>query len=93
MQKREVIQDWVRVENLEVDASQVCSYEYHVVQHPEGHRITRTIKCLDEQARTIRLDPTVIVEAAEPEGYARLAERRVRHLFRKGMLGTVPEEG
>ncbi|MCB1685205.1 MAG: hypothetical protein R3E82_19195 [Pseudomonadales bacterium] len=87
MPKREVLQDWVLVENFQVDASQRCSYEYHVVQDSEARRITLTIKCLDEHANTVRLDPTVISEAAASAGYAEIAERRIRHLFRKGMLG------
>ena len=85
MQRREVLQDWIRVEAFEVEAGELRTYEFHVVQDPDIGRVTLTIKFLDGQERTIRLDPTEI-NAAEDEAYAHIAERRVRHLYQKGMI-------
>ena len=85
MQQREVLQDWVRVTDFEVDAGEHRTYEFHVVQDPEVGITTLTIKLLDGDEKTIRLDPTVIREGHE-EAYAQIAERRVRHLYSQGMI-------
>ena len=85
LQQSEVLQDWIRVEALEVDAGEHRTYEFHVVQDPVVGRVTLTIKLLDGEEKTIRLDPTVI-NPAEDEAYDYIAERRVRHLYHKGMI-------
>ncbi len=60
MQRVKVLQDWIRVEDLEVEAGEHRTYEFHVVQDPQVGRVTLTIKCLDGKQQTVRLDPTVI---------------------------------
>lgn len=84
MRRLEVLQDWVRVEDYEVDAGELRTYEFHVVRDEDGGRVTLTIKCLDDQENTVRLDPTVISSsnAAFPE----LAARRIRRLYALGLI-------
>ena len=84
--KREVLQDWIRVEGLEVDAGEHRTYEFHVVQDPELGKTTLTIKLLDGNEKTVRLDPTVISAQKDVEAYAQMAERRVRHLYLQGRI-------
>ncbi len=84
MHRVEVLQDWIRVENYEVDAGEMRTYEFHVVRNEEAGRVTLTIKCLDSDEKTIRLDPTVLNngEAVFPE----IAERRIRRLYSLGLI-------
>ena len=84
MRQVEVLQDWIRVENYQVDAGEVRSYEFHVVRDEEQDRITLTIKCLDGDENTIRLDPTVL----NPGDYKfpEMAERRIRRLYTLGLI-------
>lgn len=74
------------MDDLEVDAGEHRTYEFHVVQDPEVGRTTLTIKFLDGDERTIRLDPTVINSQPDQEVYAHIAERRVRHLYTNGII-------
>jgi hypothetical protein len=80
----QVLQDWIRVENYQVDAGEVRTYEFHVVRDEEHDRVTLTIKCLDGEEKTIRLDPTVLNpgERSFPE----IAERRIRRLYSLGLI-------
>lgn len=84
MQQLEVLQDWIRIENYQVDAGEVRTYEFHVVRDEEGGRVTLTIKCLDSSEKTIRLDPTVL----NPGDYEfpEIAERRIRRLYSLGLI-------
>lgn len=84
MHRVEVLQDWIRVENYQVDAGEARTYEFHVVRDQEVGRVTLTIKCLDSEEKTIRLDPTVINtgDRAFPE----IAERRIRRLYSMGLI-------
>lgn len=84
MQRLQVLQDWIRVENYEVDAGEVRSYEFHVVRDEQGGRVTLTIKCLDSDENTIRLDPTVL---SSPEAsFPQVAERRIKRLYNLGLI-------
>jgi hypothetical protein len=84
VQRLQVLQDWIRVENYEVDAGEFRTYEFHVVRDEEGGRITLTIKCLDSDENTIRLDPTVL---NSPESsFPRVAERRIKRLYNLGLI-------
>jgi len=74
------------VEDFEVDAGEHRTYEFHVVQDPQVGRVTLTIKCLDGEEKTIRLDPTVIGSNPDRSDFPRLAERRIRHLYSTGMI-------
>jgi hypothetical protein len=80
----QVLQDWIRVEDYEVDAGEVRTFEFHVVQDEQGGRVTLTIKCLDAEEKTVRLDPTVLgsAEASFPQ----IAERRVKRLYAMGLI-------
>ena len=84
MQRLQVLQDWIRVEDYEVDAGEVRTYEFHVVQDEEGGRVTLTIKCLDTEEKTIRLDPTVLQTADTI--YPQVAERRIQRLYALGLI-------
>ena len=84
MQRFEVLQDWIRVENYEVDAGEVRTFEFHVVRDEEGRRVTMTIKCLDDEEKTVRLDPTVL--ATDAVSFPELAERRIRRLYQLGLI-------
>ncbi len=83
---RQIVQDWTLVEDLEVDSSQLRSFEYHVVEDLDDARRTLTIKCLDPQARTVRLDPTLLATDADPASFSDIARRRVRQLYLKGRI-------
>ena len=48
--------------------------------------MTLTIKCFNNAAQTVRLDPTMISGAADPESYPEIASRRVRHLYSTGAI-------
>lgn len=80
----QVLQDWIRVEDYEVDAGELRTYEFHVVQNDEGGRVTLTIKCLDDDDNTIRLDPMVIGSA--DASFPQLAERRIKRLYAMGLI-------
>lgn len=80
----QVLQDWIRVEDYEVDAGELRTYEFHVVQNEDGGRVTLTIKCLDEDDNTIRLDPMVIGSANA--SFPQLAERRIKRLYAMGLI-------
>ena len=84
MRRFEVLQDWIRVEDYEVDAGEVRTFEFHVVRKEDGGRVILTIKCLDHQENTVRLDPTVVAntESAFPE----IAERRIKRLYALGLI-------
>ena len=84
MQRFEVLQDWIRVEDYEVDAGEVRTFEFHVVRDEEGRRVTMTIKCLDNDENTVRLDPTVLGTANV--SFPDLAERRIRRLYQMGLI-------
>ena len=86
MRQIEVLQDWIRVDDLEVDVNEHRTYEFHVVQDPQVGRVTLTIKCLDGKEQTVRLDPTVINAHPDRFDFPQLAERRIRHLYAKGMI-------
>ena len=89
---RQIIVDWTRVEDFAVDEQELRSFEYHVVKDMDAQRVTLTIKCFDQEAKTVRLDPTIIsdnddVSAGEdPCIYSDLAGRRVRQLYCTGMI-------
>lgn len=72
------------MEDYEVDAGEVRTYEFHVVRDEEGGRVTLTIKCLDTEEKTVRLDPTVIPSAEE--SFPQIAERRIRRLYALGLI-------
>ncbi|MEJ2087481.1 MAG: hypothetical protein P8Y69_03185 [Gammaproteobacteria bacterium] len=80
----QVLQDWIRVEDYEVDAGELRTYEFHVVQNEDGGRVTLTIKCLDDDDNTIRLDPVVIGSA--DTSFPQLAERRIKRLYAMGLI-------
>ena len=84
MRQVQVLQDWIRVENYQVDAGELRTYEFHVVRDEEHGRVTLTIKCLDNEENTVRLDPTVLNsgEVAFPE----IAERRIKRLYSLGLI-------
>ena len=84
MRQVQVLQDWIRVENYQVAAGELRTYEFHVVKDEEHDRVTLTIKCLDNEENTVRLDPTVLNagECAFPE----IAERRIQRLFTLGLI-------
>ena len=84
MRQLEVLQDWIRVEDYQVDAGEVRTYEFHVVRDDDQDRVTLTIKCLDAQEKTIRLDPTVLNSAEMP--FPEVAERRIRRLYSLGLI-------
>ncbi len=84
--ERQILIDWTRVEDLEVDHAQTRTFEYHVVKDPSAERVMLTIKCFNAEAETVRLDPTVIPNAADPDSYPEIANRRVRHLYSNGMI-------
>ena len=84
--KRQILKDWTRVEDFPVDERERRNFEYHVVKDVTAERITLTIKCFNEEAETIRLDPTVIPTSSDPESYPDLAERRVRALYSSGRI-------
>ena len=83
MRQVQVLQDWIRVENYQVDAGELRTYEFHVVKDEEHGRVTLTIKCLDNKENTVRLDPTVLnsAEISFPE----IAERRIQRLYALGL--------
>lgn len=84
VQRFQVLQDWVRIEDYQVDAGEVRTYEFHVVRNEEGGRVTLTIKCLDTEEKTVRLDPTVLL--AGDASYPQIAERRIRRLYALGLI-------
>ena len=57
-----------------------------MVEDVDNERITLTIKCYNANAQTVRLDPTDVHRAADPDTYSNLAEKRVRQLFERGRI-------
>jgi len=84
--KRQILKDWTRVEGFPVDERERRNFEYHVVKDVTAERVTLTIKCFNEEAATVRLDPTVIPTSSDPTSYSDLAERRVRQLYSNGRI-------
>ena len=84
MRQVQVLQDWIRVENYQVAAGELRTYEFHVVRDEEHGRVTLTIKCLDDEEKTVRLDPTVL--STSDIGFPEIAERRIQRLFTLGLI-------
>lgn len=84
LQRFEVLQDWIRVEDYEVAAGEVRTFEFHVVRDEESGRVTLTIKCLDDAENVVRLDPSVLGTCELP--FPELAERRIKRLFSLGLI-------
>ena len=84
MRQMQVLQDWIRVENYQVAAGEMRTYEFHVVKDEEHGRVTLTIKCLDDEEKTVRLDPTEL--KAEDSAFPEIAERRIQNLFSLGLI-------
>ena len=84
MRQLQVLQDWIRVENYPVAAGELRTYEFHVVKDEEHGRVTLTIKCLDDEENTVRLDPTVL--NSEDGAFPEIAERRIQRLFTLGLI-------
>lgn len=74
------------MEDFPVDEGERRNFEYHVVKDVAAERITLTIKCFNEEAATVRLDPTEIPVSSDPATYSDLAERRVRQLYSNGRI-------
>ena len=87
LQRRQIIQDWTRVEDFEVASSEYRTFEYHVVADESSERMTLTIKCLDTDATTVRrLDPNELDPQTGCGSYEGIAERRIKRLFENGMI-------
>ncbi len=84
MRQIQVLQDWIRVENFQVAAGELRTYEFHVVQDEELGRVTLTIKCLDDDENTVRLDPTVL--SSSERSFPEIAERRIQRLYTLGLI-------
>ena len=83
---KEILKDWTRVENFPVADQVLRNFEFHVVKDVAAERTMLTIKCFNEEAETVRLDPTVIADAADPETFTDIAEKRVRQLYSDGRI-------
>lgn len=83
---KEILKDWTRVENFLVGEREHRNFEYHVVKDVAAERTMLTIKCFNEAAETVRLDPMVIAETSDPENFSDIAERRVRQLYSDGRI-------
>ena len=86
LQHRQIVQDWIRVEDFEVASSEYRTFEYHVVAEEESERVVLTIKCFDSDAQTVRLDPNALAADTEESAFADIATRRVKQLFANGMI-------
>ena len=86
LQRRQIVQDWTRVEDYEVANSEFRTFEYHVVAEEQSDRIVLTIKCFDSEAQTVRLDPNSLAADTHESAYADIASRRVKQLFANGMI-------
>ena len=84
--RRRIIQDWTRIERLEVDDEEYRSFEYHVVEDPETDRTILTIKLYRDDDLTVRLDPSDVMPNADLATYSAYAERRVKHLYAAGRI-------
>lgn len=84
--ERQILLDWTRVEDFLVDEGQKRTFEYHVVRDVSAERVTMTIKCFNDAAETVRLDPSDISSSADPESYPDIAGRRIRHLYSVGRI-------
>lgn len=83
---KQILQDWVRVENFPVADCEHRNFEYHVVKDIAAERVMLTIKCFNDDAETVRLDPTVIPTSSDPSSFTDIAERRVRQLYSDGRI-------
>jgi hypothetical protein len=87
LHRRQIIQDWTRVEDFEVGSSEYRTFEYHVVADENTERMTLTIKCLDADATTVRrLDPNELAPETDHAKYEDIAGRRMKQLFLNGMI-------
>ena len=87
LKRRQIIQDWTRVEDYEVGKSEYRTFEYHVVSDENAERMTLTIKCLDADATTVRrLDPNDVAPDTDHGSYGDIAGKRVKQLFINGMI-------
>ena len=87
LNRRQIIQDWTRVEDCQVGDSEYRTFEYHVVTDETTERMTLTIKCLDADATTVRrLDPNDLEPGTDNGRYEDIATKRVKHLFVSGMI-------
>lgn len=86
LQRRQIVQDWTRVEDFEVANSEFRTFEYHVVAEEESERVVLTIKCFDSAAQTVRLDPNALEPDTDESAFADIASRRVKQLFANGMI-------
>lgn len=86
LQRRQIVQDWIRVEDFEVGSSEFRTFEYHVVSEEESERIVLTIKCFDSEAQTVRLDPNALSPDTHESMFADIASKRVKQLFANGMI-------
>ena len=86
LQRRQIVQDWTRVENFEVASSEFRTFEYHVVTEEESRRFVLTIKCFDADAQTVRLDPNSLDPDTDETAFADIATRRVKQLYANGMI-------
>lgn len=84
--ERQILIDWTRVDDFAVDEAEMRSFEYHVVKDVEAQRVTLTIKCFDQEAKIVRLDPTIISNQSDPDSYPDLAGKRVRQLYTNGRI-------
>jgi hypothetical protein len=86
LQRRQIVQDWIRVEDCEVASREFRTFEYHVVAEEESDRVVLTIKCFDSDAQTVRLDPNALTADIHESAFADIATRRVKQLFANGMI-------
>ncbi len=87
LRRRQIIQDWTRVEDFEVASSEYRTFEYHVVADESTERITLTIKCLNADATTVRrLDPNELSPGTDHGSYEAIAAKRVKQLFVNGKI-------
>jgi len=86
LQRRQIVQDWTRVEDFEVASSEFRTFEYHVVAEEESDRVVLTIKCFDSDAQTVRLDPNALDSDTHESTFAEIASKRVKQLFANGMI-------
>ena len=87
LRRRQIIQDWVRVEDFEVGSSEYRSFEYHVVADEATAQMTLTIKCLNADCTAVRrLDPNDLPQETARGSYEAIATTRVKQLFANGMI-------
>ncbi|MCZ6709987.1 MAG: hypothetical protein O7B25_06480 [Gammaproteobacteria bacterium] len=87
LRRRQIVQDWIRVEDFEVGSSEYRSFEYHVVADEASARMTLTIKCLNADCTAVRrLDPTELPQGTDHGSYEAIATTRVKQLFANGKI-------